>query len=269
MLQTGFIVVDSDNGKECTKCGIIKPGHEFSKDSYSKDGLSSQCLECRREAKISYNARQNIDKYRREFLATYRAALLEGKKRDDLMTRKATTRYAREIAYEKFPEIAAFIVQYSNYPKTDPNKNMVQSLSGSMGNISRHTLKDKPKRQRKTKKEKVVEMVASDNNGATNSERPNTIIELTHHYLLDHDNMPPDDVLAWFAGCTPQAFVWARKKIEEKYGIKTAYDTVTGTTVTERPVKKSEEHLLIEKLAGHKVSDEFAKTALELIRLKG
>jgi len=47
--------------KVCTKCGVEKPVEAFSVDNRSKNGISSRCLDCIRNATIAY---RQTDKYK-------------------------------------------------------------------------------------------------------------------------------------------------------------------------------------------------------------
>lgn len=44
----------SDAGKKCSKCGLLKPLSEFSKNRSQNDGYSSRCKECRKKDRRQY-----------------------------------------------------------------------------------------------------------------------------------------------------------------------------------------------------------------------
>ena len=51
--------------KICSKCNILKILPEFYKDSYSKDGLSSICRECKKIINCNYR-KSNVDTYKKQ-----------------------------------------------------------------------------------------------------------------------------------------------------------------------------------------------------------
>ena len=55
------IVVDGKevNGKECTKCKLLKPLSHFGLDNRVKDGYRSWCRKCEREKQHGYHEDYN------------------------------------------------------------------------------------------------------------------------------------------------------------------------------------------------------------------
>ena len=55
--------------KTCRKCGISKPIHDFHKDSMSKDGVRSDCRDCRAQYIMDYNKKNKdrINERQREY----------------------------------------------------------------------------------------------------------------------------------------------------------------------------------------------------------
>jgi len=61
-------------GKQCTKCGLVKPLEEFHRSVSSRDGRTSRCRSCR-----SGDARNYAERRRRaEAAAEERGAALQG-----------------------------------------------------------------------------------------------------------------------------------------------------------------------------------------------
>lgn len=54
--------------KECSRCHLVKPADQFSRNAKAADGLSSQCKECRAELKREYDAekREENPHYKRD-----------------------------------------------------------------------------------------------------------------------------------------------------------------------------------------------------------
>lgn len=46
MKHSGYRYVSENNEKECAKCGEVKAGSDFSKHSFTSDGLQSYCKSC-------------------------------------------------------------------------------------------------------------------------------------------------------------------------------------------------------------------------------
>lgn len=58
------MAVENSSTKQCTKCGDVKPLSEFFKDRQKRDGLTSHCRTCKRDALNKYQ-RNNAEKVRR------------------------------------------------------------------------------------------------------------------------------------------------------------------------------------------------------------
>jgi 5-methylcytosine-specific restriction endonuclease McrA/rubredoxin len=72
--------------KRCPKCGVTKPGDEFSRNSTNADGLKSQCKSCVADYGAEYNATNKLnravkDGYRKAVALGNHAELFDG---DDL-----------------------------------------------------------------------------------------------------------------------------------------------------------------------------------------